>query len=47
MNGVLSFIHGNMECIDHFVCGIGNIFVTFHQETLRILKYNDLDVIGT
>ena len=38
MNRVLSFINGNMKFIDTFVCGIGNIFVNFHQETLSIIQ---------
>ena len=27
-----------MKFIDYFVCGIGNIFVKFHQETLSIIQ---------
>ena len=50
IKGVLSFINGNMKFIDNFVCSIGNIFVKFYHKKqyllYRILKYNDLEVIG-
>ena len=32
------FINGNTKFMDNFVCGIGNIFVKFHQETLFIIQ---------
>ena len=37
-----------MKFIDNFLCGIGNIFVKFHQESYllhRILKYNDFQIV--
>ena len=38
INRVLSFINGNMKFIDNFVCGISNIFVKCHQDTLSIIQ---------
>ena len=31
-----------MQFIDNFVCGIGNVFVKFHQETLYIIQTIDV-----
>ena len=38
INRVLFFINENMQFIDNFVCGTGNIFVKFHRETLSIIQ---------
>ena len=38
INRVLSCINGNVKFIDNFVCGVGNIFVKFHEETLSIIQ---------
>ena len=32
------YVNGIMQFIDNFVCGIGNIFVKFHQETLSTIQ---------
>ena len=35
-----------MKFIDNFVCGIGNIFVKFHQETVSTIQIIEVQWFG-